>query len=148
MAPRAKPFVFEDAWLFAALCDPPAKTAAEHWGAIITRGDVLNRAILSFSEVERAVPKLFRHGLIAITGGRVVLTDHGRKVYENGLARRGGLFSIVSNMLAALNSNRIRHPTASQSPNLRTITPERYAEAIAMHERQSREVIRKLTSRS
>jgi hypothetical protein len=127
MAGRKQKFSSSHSWIFASLrgSSEAGSTLAE----IVMRADMLNRAIPNLDEIVSALEKLHSHGLINIENGRTALTVHGQKVLENGLARRGGLFSIVENVGKALNSPAFDHPAISGRADIVFLTDAAYARA-------------------
>ena len=116
-AAAAPDLSWSDAWIFASIADDPAGDGA-NLTDIVARADVLNHAIPTVRELVPAFERLFERGLIAVDGKTIRLTDYGRRVQENGRARRGGLFSIVDNMHAAL-----RSPRLAPDPPLSPVRP-------------------------
>lgn len=128
MASRPKVFSMPDAWIFASLNGEDSKKGVE-LHMMIMSADVLNHSIPTSNEVVHALSLLHKHGLVEVEGKIIRVTSHGKAVYDNGRARRGGLFSIVSNMHKALNSPRIKHPIVSTQIDLSFITDESMQEA-------------------
>lgn len=120
-------FNFDDAWLLAALADAPLAVTLDQW---LLRMDVLNHALPSFVQLRQSVQSLHQHGLIVNSDRGWHRTDHGQNVAEKAMLRRGGLFSICSNMLLALNSPSFEHPNASTPFDKRKLTIRTYQAAI------------------
>ena len=93
-----------DAWIFASLGGGGgrARGGAAARADLIARADMLNHAIPTDAEITGALGRLAARGLVAMRGEAIALTALGRRVQADGLARRGGLFSIVDNMHKAL----------------------------------------------
>jgi hypothetical protein len=87
-----------DAWIFASLSARGATTLPD----LVARADMLNHAIPTAVEIHAALRALYREGLVTARRLPVALTARGRRIQADGLARRGGLFAIVDNMLKAL----------------------------------------------
>jgi hypothetical protein len=94
-----------DAWIFASL----AARGSTRLRDLIARADMLNRAIPTGAEIRSAIRYLHGRGLVVARGQTISLTAIGRKVYANGLGRRGGLFKVTGNMEKALRSKRFPH---------------------------------------
>lgn len=62
--------------------------------------------------------------MIEIENENIKKTELATALYAKIAKRRGGLFSVVDNCLAALNSPRIRLPHIDTSPDLDFLTPE------------------------
>jgi hypothetical protein len=71
---------------------------------------MLNHAIPTATEIRAALRALHREGLVTTRRLPAALTALGRRVQADGLARRGGLFSIVDNVLKALRAVPSRKP--------------------------------------
>ena len=99
-----------DAWIFASIGGGGgrARGAAAARTDLIARADMLNHAIPTDAEITGALGRLAARGLVAVRGEAIGLTALGRRVQADGLARRGGLFSIVDNMHKALRSPKLR----------------------------------------
>jgi hypothetical protein len=145
MAARAKVFSFADAWIFTSLGNATPPAEGTPLVDIVRNADMLNHAIPNYDEVRNAMIILFRHGLVDVGRDGPIRTAHGQMGADNGLARKGGLFSIVDNTLSALNSNRIKHPLVEGSPNLRKLTVRRYDEAVEKNCARMKLVFAKLT---
>ena len=89
---------WNDAWIFASLSARGATTLPD----LIARADMLNHAIQTTGEIRAALRALYRGGLVTAPHLPTALTALGRRIQTAGLARRGGLFSIVDNVLKAL----------------------------------------------
>ena len=111
-------FNFSSAWIFASVT---AEGGAD-LPLLIGVADSLNPAIPSTDEITRSLKLLYNFGLVDISDDRVLLTAHGRKVANDGFARRGGRFSIPDNMRKSL--DRATHPTVDTTPDLSFITDE------------------------
>ena len=90
-----------EAWVFASVTDGAGGTGGT-LADLVARADVLNHAIPTAREIAPALERLFELGLISVSGKRITLTDLGRRAQADGFGRRGGVFSIVDNMLKAL----------------------------------------------
>ena len=107
-----------DAWIFASLAARGATTLAQ----LVARADMLNHAIPTVAEIRSALRVLHARGLVTVAGRAIRLTRPGRAVQASGLARRGGLFSIVENMQKALRSPRFGRAPAAGRLNLAFVT--------------------------
>jgi hypothetical protein len=104
---RVDELSWTDAWIFASLAGTRARGATAR-ANLIARADMLNHAIPTDAESTGALDRLAARGLVAVRGKTIALTALGRRVQADGLARRGGLFSIVDNMHKALRSPKFR----------------------------------------
>jgi hypothetical protein len=127
MAGRKKMFSSSHSWIFTSLSG--SSKAGSTLAEIVMRADMLNRAIPNLDEIVSALEMLHSHGLINIENGRTALTVHGQKVLANGLARRGGLFSIVENAGKTLNSPAFDHPAISGRADTAFLTDLAHARA-------------------
>jgi hypothetical protein len=89
---------WNDAWIFASLSARGATTLPD----LIARADMLNHAVPTPAEIRAALRALYREGLVTARRPPTALTALGRRIQTDGLARRGGLFSIVDNVLKSL----------------------------------------------
>jgi hypothetical protein len=127
MAVQKEMFSSSHSWIFASLSGSPE--AGSTLSEIVMRADMLNRAIPNPDEIVSALETLHSHGLIKIENDLTALTVHGQKVLANGLARRGGLFSIIENVGKALNSPAFDHPAISGRADTSFLTDVAYATA-------------------
>ena len=115
-------FIWTDAWIFASLNTSAAEQPGVALAELIATADYLNHAIPTLRELRSSLQTLHAHGLVEPREKKVALTPHGTTIYTKGLAKRGGLFSIVDNMLNALNSPRAKHPQPTQPATFSFIT--------------------------
>jgi hypothetical protein len=87
-------FVWTDAWVLAAVAvggglkGCPLKD-------LIAAGDLINRALLSGSELRAAVPKLIKRGHVSHAGGYYVIAGEARQAVEQLLKESASSFSVM-----------------------------------------------------
>lgn len=128
-------FTWEDGWIFASLT---GGKASSNLVDIVAAADVLNHAIPTAQELRAALRRLHAGGLVTIRARTVGLTPHGLRVYADGIKRRGGLFSVVDNMVKALNLPRHRLPPSPEKANVSFVTAPLIARSHAEYERRLR----------
>jgi hypothetical protein len=125
-----------DAWIFASLEAEGSRGTT--LTTLIARADMLNHAIPTAAEIRLALRHLYAHGLVDVDGRTIRVAPPGRRIYANGLARRGGLFSIVDNMEKALRSPRFKHKGIARPADLSFVTAKALAQAWAAYHRMVR----------
>jgi len=124
-------FTWTDAWILASLNASTAEQPVVALAELIATADYLNHAIPTLQELRSSLRTLHAHGLVEPREKKVALTPHGAAIYAKGRAKRGGLFSIVDNMLKVLNSPRVKHPQPIQPATFSFITDRALAKAHA-----------------
>jgi hypothetical protein len=87
-------FVWTDAWVLAAVAvggglkGCPLKD-------LIAAGDLINRALLSGSELRAALPKLIKRGHVSHAGGYYVIAGEARQAVEQLLKESASSFSVM-----------------------------------------------------
>lgn len=87
-------FVWTDAWVLAAVAvggglkGCPLKD-------LIAAGDLVNRALLSGSELRSALPKLIARGYVSQAAGRYVIAGAARQAVEKLLMQSASSFSVM-----------------------------------------------------
>ena len=115
-------FEWCDAWVFAALQRAICDNGNVDFTRVIGCSDVLNHAILMADEIRVALLKFAKRGLIEFDDRVVRVTPLVALMYERIARRRGGLFSVVDNTLAVLNSPRTKLPELDVDPDVSFIT--------------------------
>ncbi len=113
---EASQFTFSDAWVFASLIRL-GNSGQLDLSDLIAIGDGLNHAILMAKEIKQGLIKCQKWGLVKIDNRRYTLTNRARTICQELSKTRGGLFSVIDNTLAKLNSKTTAlEPTAKIKP--------------------------------
>jgi hypothetical protein len=103
-------FIWADAWVFASLQGAFDGTGQFSYSSLLTAGDILNHAIMTNEEVSAGFIKLYMRGLLEIDEQSIKVTKLAEMLYIKIQKKRGGLFSVVDNCLAVLNSPQTKLP--------------------------------------
>lgn len=111
-----------DAWVFASLQGSVSDDRSIDFALVIGVGDMLNHAILTADEIRNALVKFAKRGLVEIDGHVAKVTALVSPLHDQVAKKRGGLFSVVDNTLAVLNSPRTKLPTLDIEPDVSFVT--------------------------
>lgn len=91
-----------DAWIFLSLNKIEEGTSLED---LIAKADWINHAIPTEEEVEGAITRLSKAGLVHFRSAKFFLTDSGKELYEYIYGKRGSMLTLWGKLEKHLNKS-------------------------------------------
>jgi hypothetical protein len=91
-----------DAWTFLSLSNIETGTSLED---LIAKADWINHAIPTEEEVEGAITRLSKAGLVQFRSAKLFLTDSGKELYEYIYGQRGSMLTLWGKLEKHLNKS-------------------------------------------
>jgi hypothetical protein len=95
-------FQHSDAWIFLSLNNIEAGTSLED---LIAKADYINHAIPAADEVEGAINRLSKAGLIHVGDAKFFLTDPGKELFEYVHSERVSMLTLWDKLENHLNNS-------------------------------------------
>ena len=97
-----KRFKRSDAWIFLSINNIEGGTSLED---LIAKADWINHAIPSEEEVEGAVNRLSKAGLVRFQNAKFIFSDSGKELYEYVYSKKGSMLTLWDKLEKLLNKS-------------------------------------------